>query len=396
VTTPIAAQTAADHGRAAAALVLAYLNRAATLQEQGCASRADIDTAMRLGCGLPEGPFETIARIGPREVHRSLTELLAETNDGAFAPEPALLRAAAGAPEPADPPAPSPRGGAGGVPVGRLGVLGSGTMARGIAEAAARAGIPTVVVARGPEAARRARIGVDSSLDRAVRRSRATQRGAAAALARMRFESDPALLADCDLVVEAVAEDESVKREMFARLGAVCGPGTVLATSTSSLSVARCTEPAGRPERLIGLHFFNPAPVMRLVELVHGPGTGTAATATARELCHRLGKTVVESPDRTGFIVNYLLFPYLARAVRYVERTGARPADVDAAVVAGFAFPMGPFALLDTIGLDVSLAILNRLHRAYADRDFEPPLLLRQLLAAGALGRKNGRGFHTP
>ncbi|MFD5566118.1 3-hydroxyacyl-CoA dehydrogenase family protein, partial [Kitasatospora griseola] len=277
----------------------------------------------------------------------------------------------------------------------RLGVLGSGTMAGGIAEAAARAGVPVVLVARAPESAQRARTGVDGSLDRAVRRGRATRQDAADALARIRFGADPAPLADCDLVVEAVAEDERVKREVFARLGALCAPGAVLATSTSSLSVARCTEPAGRPERLVGLHFFNPAPVMRLVELVRGPATGGPALAAARALCGRLGKTVVESPDRTGFLVNYLLFAYLARAVRAVERGDADPAGTDAAVESGFGFPLGPFALLDTIGLDVSLAILEQLHEAYREPDFEPPRLLREAVAQGLLGRKNGRGFRT-
>ncbi|WP_404868304.1 3-hydroxyacyl-CoA dehydrogenase NAD-binding domain-containing protein [Kitasatospora griseola] len=373
----------------AEALVLGHLNRAVALHDEGAASRADLDTAMRLGCGLPEGPFGAIDRLGPDRVHRRLVALLARTGDPAFAPAAGLLAARpdAGPASAADP--------VGAAAPARLGVLGSGTMAGGIAEAAARAGVPVVLVARAPESAQRARTGVDGSLDRAVRRGRATRQDAADALARIRFGADPAPLADCDLVVEAVAEDERVKREVFARLGALCAPGAVLATSTSSLSVARCTEPAGRPERLVGLHFFNPAPVMRLVELVRGPATGGPALAAARALCGRLGKTVVESPDRTGFLVNYLLFAYLARAVRAVERGDADPAGTDAAVESGFGFPLGPFALLDTIGLDVSLAILEQLHEAYREPDFEPPRLLREAVAQGLLGRKNGRGFRT-
>ncbi|MFF1902830.1 3-hydroxyacyl-CoA dehydrogenase NAD-binding domain-containing protein [Kitasatospora sp. NPDC058218] len=390
----LAAQAPATYREAATALVLAYVNRAVALSEEVAVPRTDIDTAMRLGCGLPEGPFETVARLGVPQVHRALTELWKETGDIAFAPAAALLRPGIGRSSVHGSPV-VPEPGPEVPPVGRLGILGAGTMARGIAEAAALAGLPTLVVARGADSARRARVGVDSSLDRAVRRGRATQRGAAEAMARLRFEADPALLGDCDLVVEAVAEDEAVKREVFARLGALCRPGTVLATTTSSLSVARCTEPAGRPERLVGLHFFNPAPLMRLVEFVPLPETGVVATATARSLCVQLGKTVVQSPDRSGFIVNYLLFPYLARALRLAERTGIGPEALDTAIVDGHGFPMGPFALLDTIGLDVSLAILERLHGSFREPDFEPPQLLRRYLAEGCLGRKNRRGFRT-
>ncbi|MFI6896648.1 3-hydroxyacyl-CoA dehydrogenase NAD-binding domain-containing protein [Streptomyces sp. NPDC050256] len=395
-------RTPAEAGResTARALVLGYLNRAAALHGQGYADRAALDTAMRLGCGLPEGPFEMIGRLGADAVHRSLTELWVATGDEAYAPAPWFREPGRPAPE-----TPSPTTGPGNAeaaPVRRLGILGSGTMARGIAEAAARNGVATVLVARSTDSAERARTGVGQSLERSVRRGRTTASAAAEAVALLDFTVARGALGDRDLVVEAVAEDEQVKREAFAMLGAVCAPGTVLATTTSSLSVTAGTASAGRPGEVLGLHFFNPAPVMKLVELIRTPTTTTASTATARAFCAALGKVVVDCGDRAGFIVNFLLFPYLARAVRLLESCADGPAErygeaarIDEAVVAGSGFPMGPFALLDTIGLDVSVAILDRLHREFADSDFEPPALLRRMLDDGCLGRKNGRGFRV-
>lgn len=404
--TAVAAPSAAD----ADDLVLAYLNRAAILCDEGYASPRDIDTAMRLGCGLPLGPLETLDLMGIDSVHAALLARWRRTGDCAFEPSPLLSRMVTagrlgrksgegfaaydelGAV--VTPPADGPGAGTA-RPVTRVGVVGSGAMARGIAEVMAAGGRHTVLVARGAEQADRALAAVGDSLTRRVRRGRIAPAEREAALARLETSTDLAALGDCDLVVEAVVEDLDAKLVLFGRLGEVCPPGTVLATTTSSLSVAACAEASGRPADVIGLHFFNPAPVMRLVELAHTPESHTDALATARTLCRELGKTAVECPDRTGFIVNRLLFPYLGDALDLLERAGTDIAATDAAIEQGYGYPMGPFALLDTIGLDVSLAIQERLFDSFGLPELVPSQALAELVAAGALGRKNQRGFRT-
>ncbi|MEV5878585.1 3-hydroxyacyl-CoA dehydrogenase family protein [Streptomyces sp. NPDC052101] len=405
----VGAGPAADAG----ALVLGLLNRAAVFLAEGHVTHTDIDTAMRLGCGLPAGPLETLDAMGLDTAHAALMELWRRTGDSAFEPAPLLSRmvaagdlgrktgrgfhtydetgrpltGAAGAPD--DTPA---------APVGRVGVLGSGAMARGIAEVTALAGHPTVLVARSAAKAEAAVEAVAGSLTRAVRRGRIGPEDKSATLARLDGTDDFASLADCDLVIEAVAEDPGVKRAVFAALGEVCAAHAVLATTTSSLSVAECAEASGRPADTVGLHFFNPAPVMRLVELARTDATAPGTLATARAFSRGLGKTTVECPDRTGFIVNSLLFPYLGAALALLERVGADEAVIertDTAVQRGFGFPMGPFALLDTIGLDVSLAIQQRLYERFATPEYEPSGALAELVAAGLLGRKNGQGLRT-
>ncbi|MFI0982700.1 3-hydroxyacyl-CoA dehydrogenase family protein [Streptomyces sp. NPDC021093] len=402
----VGARPAAD----ADALMLAHLNRAVVLLATGYATHQDIDTALRLGCGLPAGPLETLDRIGLDTAHRALTDLWRRTGDSAFEPAPLLSRMVAdgrlghksgegfytydetGAVRDRTARAP----GAGGArTVRRVGVVGSGAMARGIAEITAAAGCPTVLVARSVDKAERALDAIADSLARAVRRGRTTDRAARSTRGLLRGADDVTALADCDLVVEAVVEDLDVKRELFAELGAVCAPGAVLATTTSSLSVAACAEASGRQADVVGLHFFNPAPVMRLVELVHTDTVGQEALATARAFCQVLGKTAVECPDRTGFIVNSLLFPYLGAAVALLDRPDTGIKETDTAVQRGYGHPMGPFALLDTIGLDVSAAIQQRLYESFLTPEYEPAAALAELVAAGLLGRKNGRGLRT-
>ncbi|MFF3292029.1 3-hydroxyacyl-CoA dehydrogenase family protein [Streptomyces sp. NPDC003023] len=413
VTDTALAPVAAD-GRAAAdatALVLGFLNRAVILLDEGYATHTAIDTAMRLGCALPAGPFQLLDRIGLDAAHRALTGLWRSTGDSAFEPAPRLSRMVAaerlgvktsdgfyayderGEPLETAPDGPADRADA--RPVGRVGVLGSGAMARGIAEVTATAGCPTVLVARSAGKAQEALAAVDGSLTRAVRRGKVTAQAKASARQLLEGADDMAALAGCDLVIEAVAEDLDVKRALFARLGEVCAPGTVLATTTSSLSVTACAEASGRPADVVGIHFFNPAPVMRLVELVRTDVVDPGSWATARAFCDRLGKSVVACPDRTGFIVNSLLFPYLGAALALLERPGCGIEETDAAVQHGFGFPMGPFALLDTIGLDVSLTISHRLHERFKTPQYRPSPALEQLVAAGLLGRKNGRGLRT-
>jgi 3-hydroxybutyryl-CoA dehydrogenase len=397
----------------ATALVLGLLNRSVCLLDEGYAGHHDIDTAMRLGCGLPAGPFQTLDRIGLDTAHAALMGLWLRTGDSSFEPAPLLSRMVAarllgrksgsgfyaydetGAQLPADA---ADASGTDAVSVRRVGVLGSGAMARGIAEVTAAAGHPTVLVARSAEKADAAVHAVADSLTRAVRRGRITPEAKSAALSRLEGAADLAALADCDLVVEAVAEELDVKRPLFQSLGRICAPGAVLATTTSSLSVTACAEASGRPADVVGIHFFNPAPVMRLVELVRTDTAAPRTLATARAFCQGLGKTVVGCSDRTGFIVNSLLFPYLGAALALLDRQGAEDTlmeRTDAAVQQGFGYPMGPFALLDTIGLDVSHAIQQRLHAHFQTPEYEPSAALTDLITAGYLGRKNGKGLRT-
>ncbi|WP_328980572.1 3-hydroxyacyl-CoA dehydrogenase family protein [Streptomyces canus] len=396
--------------RAATTLVHGLLNGAVALHEEGFASRDSIDAAMRLGCGLPVGPLALLDHIGLDTVHASLTRLAEQTGDAFFEPAGLLRRMcrdglvgraagqgfysyeglgdleAGNGPRSDDGRAHEIR---------RVGIVGSGTMARGIAEVTACAGLPTVLVARSPLRAYETGAAIEASMVRAVRRGKLAPDAKTLALSLLTCTDDIGALADGDLVIEAVAEDAVLKQTVFAALGTVCAADAVLATTTSSLPVGVCTEPSGRPQRTVGLHFFNPAPVMKLVELVHTPATDADTMATARAFCERLGKTVIDCPDRAGFIVNRLLFPYLSAAVRMLARGDTDIEAVDAAVVHGFGFPMGPFALLDTVGLDVSLAIQRQLHEAFPGPATAPPALLEQAVASGLLGRKNGQGLRT-
>ena len=216
-----------------------------------------------------------------------------------------------------------------------------------------------------------------------------------AALARVRGSARLDDLAGADLVVEAVVEELSVKQALFATLDEICKPGAVLATTTSSLPVIDLAAATGRPADVVGLHFFNPAPVMALVEVVRTVSTAEDVVATARAVCEQAGKHAVECGDRAGFIVNALLFPYLNDAVRMLEANYASADDIDTAMKTGCGLPMGPFELLDVVGLDVSLAIERELYTEFREPGYAPAPLLEHLVTAGYLGRKSGRGFRT-
>lgn len=394
----------------AVGLVHGYLNRAVDLLDQGWATRDDIDTAMRLGCGQPVGPLELADRIGLDTLRDDLNARHRQTGEELFRPAPRLERLVAegrtgrksgagfydydaqGArfavvADRSDPSAAEP--------IRRIAVIGSGTMAQGIAEVTARAGYPTVLVARGPESADRALAGIDGSLARAARKGRITHEQRSATLGLIDARRQLAAVADCDLVIEAVVEDLAVKQSVFAALGDVAAPNAILATTTSSLSVSACTQLARRPGRIVGLHFFNPAPAMKLVELVRVPDSTDETVTVAKAICARLGKTSVDCSDRVGFIVNYLLFPYLGQALDLLGRPDGRIEGIDAAIAQGFGFPMGPFALLDAIGLDVSLAIQQQLDKEFDGAEYAPSPILEQLVASGWLGRKNGRGLNS-
>ena len=277
--------------------------------------------------------------------------------------------------------------------ISSVGVVGSGTMATGIVEVIAKAGYDVLAVARSEEKGAAVLAAVGRSLAKAVGRGKLEQADADAALARVRTTTALQDLAPVDLVVEAVVEDLAVKRALFADLDAICRPGAVLATTTSSLPVVECAAATNRPADVVGLHFFNPAPVMKLVEVVSTVSTADDVVATAVDLCRRLGKHPVTCADRAGFIVNALLFPYLNDAVKMLEAHYATADDIDTAMKTGCGYPMGPFELLDVVGLDVSLAIERELYLEFRERGYAPAPLLEHLVTAGYLGRKAGRGF---
>lgn len=370
-------------------LVLAYLNRAVALHEQGYVDRDDLDTAMRLGCGLPAGPLRQLDRVG---LDRSIT--LMET--AGIVPA-ALLRTLAAQgrgfhrdDEPADAEVTTRSD-----IVPRIGVVGSGVMARGIAQAVIAEGLSAVLVVRAPDRAEAAVRAITVALDRQVQRGRIAVSARDAALNRLATTTRIADLGDCDVVIEAVAEEMDAKRVVFTQLGRLCRSDALLATTTSSLPVHACAEASGRLEDVVGMHFFNPAPAMRLIEVVRTPATSDAATQAACRLAVRLGKVPVVCADRAGFIVNYLLFGYLNDAIGLAERGIVTVEELDEQICRLYGYPMGPFALLDTVGLDVSLAILRRLHDAFGEPHFAVRRPLVELVGASRLGRKTGSGFRS-
>ncbi|WP_225835688.1 3-hydroxyacyl-CoA dehydrogenase family protein [Streptomyces sp. NK08204] len=400
-------------GFVADGLLFGYLNQAAAMYESRYASREDIDAAMRLGCGLPMGPLALLDLIGIDTARTVLEAMYAESGDRLHAPAPILGQlSAAGltgrkagrgfytydAPGSATVVADAltPAAGGSGTPgraVRSVGVAGSGTMASGIAEVFAKAGYEVVLAARSEEKAETAKARIGKSLSRSVDKGRMTAEAAAQTLDRITPAGSYDAFADVDLAVEAVAEDLAVKQQLFAALDKVCKPGAVLATTTSSLPVVACARATSRPQDVIGMHFFNPAPAMKLVEVVRTVLTADDVHATVLEVCRKIRKHPVDCGDRAGFIVNALLFPYLNNAIKMVEEHYATLDDIDAAMKLGGGYPMGPFELLDVVGLDVSLAIEQVLHREFRDPGLAPAPLLEHLVAAGCLGRKTGRGF---
>ncbi|TDD67882.1 3-hydroxyacyl-CoA dehydrogenase family protein [Jiangella aurantiaca] len=278
--------------------------------------------------------------------------------------------------------------------IARVGVVGLGTMGAGIAEVFSRAGLDVVGVERDDAALAAGRGHVDASTGRAVRRGKLTADEQAALVGRIEFTTDLAALGAADLVVEAVPERLEIKRDLFGRLDGVVSADTILATNTSSLSVTAISVAVSRPERVVGLHFFNPAPVQELIEVVRTVVTAPEVIAAVTELARRLGKTPVECGDRAGFVTNALLFGYLNRAAAMFESGHASREDIDAAITAGLGYPMGPLALLDLIGLDTAYEILETMYRQGRNRLHTPAPILGQLVTLGFLGRKTGRGFY--
>ena len=279
--------------------------------------------------------------------------------------------------------------------IGTVGVIGVGTMGSGIVEVVARNGLQVVAREATPELVEAGRARVEGSMDRGVARGKLDEAVREAASAAVTWTTDLDDLAGCDLVLEAVPEHLPLKLEIFGVLDRVLDPGAIMATNTSSIPIIDVAMGTSRPEQVLGMHFFNPATVMKLVEVIStqltAPSVTEAATAFATDT---LGKRVVPAPDRAGFVVNKLLVPYICQAIEMYESGHASASDIDDAMKLGAGHPMGPLTLADLIGLDVCLFTAESLYAEYAERFYAPPPLLRRMVAAGRLGRKTGRGFY--
>jgi 3-hydroxybutyryl-CoA dehydrogenase len=278
--------------------------------------------------------------------------------------------------------------------IARVGIIGSGIMGSGIAEVVAAAGYTVILRSRRRDSADAMLASLATSLARQVEKGKRTQDEADAISSRVTATAHLGDLVDADLVIESVVEDLAVKKALFAELDSVCKPGAILATNTSTLPVVEMAMATSRPDLVCGIHFFNPAPAMALVEVVR-PVTATDDTVrVALEFAAACGKDPVEVKDQAGFVVNALLFPYLNNAVRLLEQGVASKEGIDAAMKGGCGFPMGPFALLDLVGLDTSVAILDALYDEFRDPNYATVPLLRRMVTSGQLGRKTGRGFY--
>jgi len=402
-------------GFIANSLLFGYLNHAASMYEQKYASREDIDTAMRLGCGLPMGPLALLDLIGLDTAYQILDTMYREGRDRLHAPSPILKHmvtaglkgrksgrgfytyAEPGSPKTIEddrtPQATSTEKQVRDVLT--VGVVGSGTMATGIIEVFAKSGFAVTFVARSADKVDKVHASISRSLEKALQRGKISEDDVAATRARISGTTQLEDLAGVDLVLEAIAEDLAIKTALFENLDEICKPGAVLATTTSSLPVVDLAAVTSRPGDVVGLHFFNPAPVMKLVEIVDTVATSPDVIATAIDVVQRTGKVGVRCGDRAGFIVNALLFPYLNDSIKMAEGNYASTEDIDTAMKLGCGYPMGPFELLDVVGLDVSLAIQQTLYREFREPGFAPAPWLEHLVTAGYTGRKAGRGFRS-
>jgi 3-hydroxybutyryl-CoA dehydrogenase len=394
-------------------LLFGYLNHAVSMYENKYATREDIDAAMRFGCGYPMGPLALLDLIGLDTAYEILDTMYKQGRDRLHAPAPILKQyvtagllgrksgrgfytyeapdspvVVADAHTPSADDAPTLRR-----DIARVGVVGTGTMASGIVEVFAKAGYDVLFVGRGQEKVDGVVGAMTRSFDKQIQRGRATEDQKVEALGHVVGTTSLDDLKDVDLVVEAIAEDLAIKTTLFENLDEICKPGAILATTTSSLPIIAMARVTSRPQDVIGMHFFNPAAVMKLVEVVSTVATADDVTETVRAVCGTVGKVAVSCGDRSGFIVNALLFPYLNDAVKMLEAHYATADDIDTAMKLGCALPMGPFELLDVVGNDVSLAIQRELYLEFREPGFAPAPLLEHLVTAGYLGRKAGRGF---
>ena len=276
----------------------------------------------------------------------------------------------------------------------KVGVVGCGLMGSGIVEVAAKAGFDVVATEAGEEALEAGRRRVKKSMDVAVEKGKLSAEDRDAAWGRIRFGTDLGLMADRDLVIEAIVEDMEAKNALFATLDGSCGEQTIFASNTSSLTVTDMAARTSRPDRVVGLHFFNPVPVMKLVEVVRTIATSDETFEAAFSFAKRLGKEPIAARDNSGFVVNLLLVPYMLDAIRQLERGVASIEDIDKAMMLGCGYPMGPFTLCDFVGIDTLHRISEIMFEEYREERYAPPPLLKRIVAMGRFGRKTGKGFY--
>lgn len=396
-------------------LLFPYINQAIGMVAGGYATKEDVDAAMRFGAGHPMGPIALADLVGIDTMVGITEATWRHFRETRFAPQPILRQlasagfagrksgrgfyeyeepgssratdAAGEGREPADP--------ASIADWTTVGVVGTGTMATGIAQVCAQAGFRTIIRGRGKHKAEAVIDDVSKGLQRLVDKGRMDEEDRAEVVGRLEPTGEFADLADCDIFIEAIAEELDVKKAIFDEIADIAKPDALLATTTSSLPVIECAMATDRPDRVLGLHFFNPAAVMKLVEIVPTVRTSDETLEQGRAFVDRVKKAGVLCQDRAGFIVNALLFPYLNDAVRMLESHYATVEQIDAAMKLGCGHPMGPFQLMDIVGLDVTYAIIQRLHAEFREPSFAPAELLAHLVEAGFLGRKAGRGFYV-
>lgn len=410
--TPVAAGD--RRGFIANHLLFPYLNQAVGMVETGYATAEDVDAAMRFGAGLPMGPIALTDLVGLDTFIGIMEAVHEQFDDTRFAPQPILRQLVSAGytgrkagrgfyayEEPGSSralPSDDAR-----EPVDQdriagwstIGVVGTGTMASGIAEVCAKAGFDVVVRGRSKEKAEKVAAACSKSMQRMVDKGRMSEQDMVAAVGRIQPTHDLHDLGECDLVIEAIVEDLEVKRELFSELTPLLKPECIITTTTSSLPVIDCAMASGRPDQFIGLHFFNPAAIMKLVEIVPTVRTADGIVDDCRAFIDRIRKVAVLCPDRAGFIVNALLFPYLNDAVKMLDSHYATSEEIDTAMKLGCGYPMGPFELMDIVGLDVTLKIIETLYEEFRETSYEPAPLLRHMVDAGFLGRKAGRGFYV-
>jgi 3-hydroxybutyryl-CoA dehydrogenase len=275
-----------------------------------------------------------------------------------------------------------------------VGVLGAGLMGAGIAQVAAQSGFDTKVREVSDALCARAKAGIEKQMNKAIEKGKMTAEARDAAMAKLSFTTAVKDLKGCDVVIEAVVEDVDVKNAMWKELDALCPPHTIFASNTSSLTIAAMAAATTRPDRMVGLHFFNPVPVMKLVEVVKTVTTSEETFQRAYAFAKALGKEPIAAKDNSGFVVNLLLVPYLIDAINALEHGVASVADIDKGMMLGTGYPMGPFTLLDFVGLDTTYKIAEIMFDEYREKRYAPPPLLKRMVMAGMYGRKSGKGFY--
>ena len=276
----------------------------------------------------------------------------------------------------------------------KVGVLGCGLMGSGIAQVSAAAGFPTIVREISDQLCDKAKAGITKMLNKGIERGKVTEAQRDTTLGNLSFTTDVGAMKDCDIVIEAVVEDLELKNALWKELNAECPPETIFASNTSSLTIAAMAAACGRPERMLGLHFFNPVPLMKLVEVVKTITTSDETADTAFEFVKRLGKEPIRAKDNSGFVVNLLLIPYMIDAINALESNVASVEDIDKGMQLGAGYPMGPFTLLDFVGLDTTYKIAEIMFDEYREKRYAPPPLLKRMVMAGMYGRKSGKGFY--